>query len=262
MFNIIKSTFRNKKLNLIYIGLIMIIIVIVACFQTVKEYFDYTINYVYGSLEENRMFTVLNPSAEFLDTIKEEFMISAIMESTSYMDEESYNIVISNYSDKESFINYLKEHNISYYQDNFALTDSINAAQKSIDYFNTLELISMVILFCIMYYILENIYDSDTKNISILKVMGYKNRDNLKIIFLRVLALILISTFLTIILFLIGKLSFIFITNKNIKDFIIYLNIFKVIFPAFIFTILVLIAKFLPYMFKIRKIDVFASLNE
>ena len=113
-----------------------------------------------------------------------------------------------------------------------------------------------------MYYILENIYDSDTKNISILKVMGYKNRDNLKIIFLRVLALILISTFLTIILFLIGKLSFIFITNKNIKDFIIYLNIFKAIIPAFIFTILVLIANFLPYMFKIRKIDVFASLNE
>ncbi len=259
MTNVIIPFLRDYKMNLIYIFLFIILILIFNIFGIIKDYYSYNINNVFGALEENRGYIVNTDNVSIIKDIQNNFEIEKIEEiSNNFMNTNGYYVVLKKYNDVNSFQKYLDYKNIIYYLRESSKSIEISILKKNYNTFSILEIMSIILVTLGIFFLNKNLLINEEKNISLLIVLGYKKINLYIILFLKIILLLTLSIFMSNLLLIFFKISYYFIKNNILKNFLYDLNALKYFKRDFIIFI-TLIANFV--CFKIRKLNVLQILD-
>lgn len=250
MISIIRSFLKDKKLNYIYIGLIVILLLIVYVFIIIESYYKFYINETWGILEENRGYILEENIQETVNDLIKKIEI----ENVTKLDDGGYYVVLKNYDDTERFLSYLNNNNIIGYLKETTTQTELELFKNHIKLFAFFKYISLIITFIVVLLIFKAICSSEEKNISLLKAVGYKKRLILIILMLKCILLALVGIMMSCIIISLLKLVgftadvmfFIYLRQLKILDFI---NISIVVFIPLIVVILY-------YSIKFKKINI------
>lgn len=257
MSKIICSFFRNKKVNILYISIFVLILVIISIFQIINDYYDYNIIEKYGKNVEQRTYYILEEDKSKIKMLKENFDF----EKFKYDGYNSYTCILKSYKDTKSLIKYFERNSINGILDGSANTKEIELLRKNQSIYNVMQKVLYVIAFVVINFILSNIYLNNQKDIALLKIMGYRNF-NIAIIFLiRLLIIMLFSFLLSLVLFYFLHFGYIFLDNSLLKSFLMQLNIFDFNIRGTTFLLCIVFWDLIINVKKIKKIDVLSILN-
>lgn len=205
------------------------------------------------------------------DSIKQNYsyISTKFMKDIVQYDQESINTsaclaVINKYENLENVMQHLKNKN---YNSNLYDTSGLNDIKtyKSVDFiFNVLIGIMTLLGYIILSMIISNMINSEKKDIAILKALGYKQLDILKIILYRILSITIVSfTFGIIIHKTFGtffKHKIIQIANLNLSYTLnLKFTYYTMILLVLIFIVIIISLK---NMKKIKLIDTMILLKE
>lgn len=257
MSKIIYSFFRNKKINILYLSLFVLILIIISVFQIINDYYDYNIIEKYGKQVEQRTYYINEVDKSKIEKLKKNFDF----EEFKYDGYNSYTCILRSYKDTNSLIKYFERNFINGILDGSANTKEIELLKKNQSIYNIMQKVLYVIAFIVINFMLSNIYLNNQKDIALLKIMGYRNFNIAVLFLIRLLIIILFSFLLSIILFYILHFGYIFLDSSLLKSFLKQLNLFSINLKGTIFLLFSLFCDFIANIVKIKKIDVLSTLN-
>lgn len=262
MSNIIFSSYRQWKINVIYLFLFLMIILSVSFFRLAHNYLLYNLNYVFGTLEENRGYVLYTENEILVEHIQDEFCLEKVEINYSFDIQDGYYVVLDKYRDTNKFTEYLKKKDIAFNLFSNEGVNDIKIANKNIKIFNFLEIICIFIILVIMSYILENVFYNEQKNLAVLKTIGYRNVQIFLIIFCKVCILFVCSYIISFLILYIVKILCILFSGQLMTNFLKITSVYKIVSIAALISNVALLFNSIPYIKKINKMNVFTILEE
>ncbi len=259
MTNIIISYFRDKKMNLIYISLILILILIIYIFIGIKNYYIYSINDVFGLLEENRGYILENPNKDIIEELKKDIRIEKI-EPYKINNESNYYVLLKEYKDTNDMLKYFEEENIRAFLKDSSKKYEIDIMKNNLNNYEIVINISILIFIITMYLIFRNVMLNEEKNSSILKLLGYNSKYISFFLFLRLIFLTATSVLISIVFLYVFHYIYFFINEEKLCLFfqnINYLPFLKIN----LYSILPLLLISFINIKNLKKINIFEVIN-
>lgn len=259
MSSIIKSFFKNKKINLFYILLIFLIMIIITGLQIVTAYFNFNINEKYGVSKENRTYFLYNINENDINTLKTKFDFENIQDG--YDNSSYYIVTLKHYKDTEKFVKYLDKKEINGIPDGSAKTEEINIIKKNIPIFNIIKITVIIISFIILTFLIKNIFLNDKKNIFLLKIIGFNNIKIFFIMLIKFLIILLLSMGLSFITIFFIKYIIIILNKSLIANFMKSIRVININLFGIVITLLILLINIVLNIVFMKKDNILEEIN-
>lgn len=175
---------------------------------------------------------------------------------------EYYNIISNNYNDIEKIIDLFNQNGyVSFLASDEGLSE-YNELSKFIDMLYMFIYILIIFDFIFIIYIIKNIINNEKKEMAIFKAIGFSNLRIDFIIISRILLMVIMSSFLSLLLFIIILNIIVGILNA---DYIQYTLKYQYMSNYIIFILLVIslvLLNIIYVFFNIKKVDVIKNLME
>ncbi len=257
MINILISSFRNKKINIIYIAMFILILLTSFVFQLISGYYEFFTAEKYGDPVENRTYFILEEDEEKIDKLKNSFEFEEFNSNGN----NEYNAILKNYIDTKELKNYFDKHEINGILDGSANTKEIELMEKKQTTFDFVCMIILVIVLIVSLFIIKNIFMNELKNIALLKIMGYSYIKITLFLFTKLLMILLISFIMIILLLYFASFIYLLFDNSLLGKYISQINILRLNVYGFKFIIMILLLDSIRSFFVIKKIDSLEILN-
>ena len=178
------------------------------------------------------------------------------------LDIEYYIVISNNYSDIKKIVDSFDQNGYISFLANDKSLSEYNELAKFIDMLNIFIYILIIFDFVFIIYIIKSILNIEKREIAILKAIGFSNLKVNFIIITRILLIILISSFLALLLYVI---AFSIINNILNSDYVYYTLEYKYIDNYILFILLTILFVLLNtiYIFlSIKNVDVVNNLME
>ena len=110
MLNILPKLMRNHKQNIIYISLLLVFNLIISFFIIIKDYNDYYIYEVYGSIIDNRTYILNTENQDIVKYIQNNFELTNL--ETIPIEENNlsqYYLTFKDYKETQKYKKYIKK---------------------------------------------------------------------------------------------------------------------------------------------------------
>ena len=257
MINILISSFRNKKINIIYIAMFILILLTSFVFQLISGYYEFFTAEKYGAPIENRTYFILEEDEEKIDKLKNSFEFENFNSSGN----NEYNAILKNYIDTKELKKYFEKHEINGILDGSANTKEIELMEKKQTTFDFVCVIILIIVLIVSLFIIKNIFMNELKNIALLKILGYSYIKITLFLFAKLLVILLISFIMNILLLYFVSFIYLLFDNSLLGDYINQINILSLNMYGFKFIMILLLIDSIRNGFVIRKIESLELLN-
>ena len=257
MINILISSFRNKKLNVIYIVMFILIILTSFVFQLISGYYEYFTAEKYGYPVENRTYFILEEEEEKIEKLKNSFEFEEFNSNGN----NEYSAVLKNYIDTKNLKKYFDKHEINGILDGSSNTKEIELMEKKQITFEFVCNVVLVIVLIIALFIIKNIFINETKNIALLKILGYGYIKTSFYLFLKLLLILFISFTISYVFIYFIHFIYLILDDDLLTSFIKNMNILELNILGLKFIGLILILDSIRNIFVIRKINSLEILN-